>query len=91
MRQRLARPARRSPGFSDLPDPGSRLVGFDNTPVAAALGLSSVGQPVVAVAQRMVDILLGLVANSGRASTPSRSMKKRHAVVRDLEPFVTAN
>ncbi len=75
--------------FSDLPDPGSRLVGFDNTPVAAALGLSSVGQPVVAVAQRMVDILLGLVANESGVDT--QSLVEPSLVVRDLEPFVTAN
>lgn len=34
------------------------VVGFDDTPVAAALGLSSVRQPVAAAASRVVDLLI---------------------------------
>lgn len=36
----------------------ARIVGFDDTPVARAVGISSVDQPVEEVAARMVDVLI---------------------------------
>jgi DNA-binding LacI/PurR family transcriptional regulator len=44
------------------------VVGFDNTPVAAALGLSSVAQPVEDAARHIIRILThGLAARTGAA------------------------
>lgn len=45
----------RSRGRQDLMD---RLVGFDDTPVARAVGISSVDQPIEEAARRMVDLLV---------------------------------
>ncbi|MCT1436602.1 LacI family DNA-binding transcriptional regulator [Brachybacterium paraconglomeratum] len=45
----------RSRGRQDLMD---RIVGFDDTPVARAVGISSVDQPVEEAARRMVDLLV---------------------------------
>ncbi|MGP9536419.1 LacI family DNA-binding transcriptional regulator [Brachybacterium sp. AOP43-C2-M15] len=45
----------RGRGRRDLMD---RLIGFDDTPVARAVGLSSVDQPIEESAHRMVDLLV---------------------------------
>lgn len=45
----------RSLGRRDLMD---RVIGFDDTPVARAVGISSVDQPIEEAASRMVDLLL---------------------------------
>lgn len=45
----------RSLGRSDLMN---RLIGFDDTPVARAVGLSSVDQPIEDAGRRMVDLLV---------------------------------
>lgn len=45
----------RSLGRSGLMD---RVIGFDDTPVARAVGISSVDQPIEAAAHRMVDLLV---------------------------------
>lgn len=45
----------RSRGRTDLMD---RIIGFDDTPVARAVGISSVDQPVEEAARRMVDLLV---------------------------------
>lgn len=42
----------------DRPDLMARLVGFDDTPVARAVGISSVDQPIEEAAHRMVDLLV---------------------------------
>ncbi len=49
-----ARLAASALGFDDLP-----IIGFDNTPVAAAVGLSSIEQPLEAVATGVLELLLG--------------------------------
>ncbi|MFM9878389.1 MAG: LacI family DNA-binding transcriptional regulator [Rhodoglobus sp.] len=56
-----ARLAASGQGFDDLP-----IVGFDNTPVAAAIGLSSIEQPLDAVAGGVLDLLLGPTGNTVR-------------------------
>lgn len=41
------------------------VVGFDDTPVAAATGLTSLAQPLAEAARRAVDLVLGQIAGSG--------------------------
>ena len=48
-------------GKEDLP-----IVGFDNTPVAAAIGLSSIQQPLEAVAAGILELLLGTTGSAVR-------------------------
>jgi DNA-binding LacI/PurR family transcriptional regulator len=55
-----------SAGIRDLP-----VIGFDNTPVAAALGMSSVEQPLDLVAASALELLLG---KSGNTIAPRSSM-----------------
>lgn len=61
------------------------VIGFDDTPVARALGISSVAQPVEAAAQRLIDILL----SEGPATRPRQVLLEPHLVLRNLEPFVS--
>ncbi|WP_435204898.1 LacI family DNA-binding transcriptional regulator [Micromonospora sp. bgisy143] len=42
-------------------DPPVSVLGFDDTPVAAAIGLSSVSQPLAEAAARCVDLLTGVL------------------------------
>ncbi|MGV8970641.1 MAG: LacI family DNA-binding transcriptional regulator [Microbacteriaceae bacterium] len=44
------------------------IIGFDNTPVANAVGLSSIEQPLEAVAAGVLDLLLGPTGSNVRAS-----------------------
>lgn len=49
------------------------VVGFDDTPVAAAIGLTSIAQPLVAAARDAVDLLLSVLdPTDGRAPDPHR-------------------
>lgn len=50
----------RSLGRRELMD---RLIGFDDTPVARAVGISSVDQPIEDAARRMVDLLVHRIEN----------------------------
>jgi DNA-binding LacI/PurR family transcriptional regulator len=61
---RDARPAALLPG--QAPGPGGRaaIVGFDDTPVAAALGISSVAQPVEEAARHIIRVLAHQLAGS---------------------------
>lgn len=45
----------RSLGRADLMN---RLIGFDNTPVSRAVGISSIDQPIEEAARRMIDLLV---------------------------------
>lgn len=69
---RESRPGSSGPG---LPAGRPAVVGFDNTPVAAALGLSSVAQPVEEAARHIIRVLAdelagtGPVAGTGAAGT----------------------
>lgn len=48
------------------------VVGFDDTPVARAVGLSSVAQPLTEAAGRALDLLLRQLSGSGSAGAPTR-------------------
>lgn len=54
-----ARLAASTLGWEDLP-----IIGFDNTPVAAAVGLSSIQQPLEDVATGVLELLLGQSGSS---------------------------
>jgi DNA-binding LacI/PurR family transcriptional regulator len=57
------------------------VVGFDNTPVAAAIGFSSVEQPLADVATGVLDLLTG--AHGGRISHGDTTITDpRHRLVR---------
>ncbi|MDO5644775.1 MAG: LacI family DNA-binding transcriptional regulator [Dermabacter sp.] len=47
------------------PELAEHIVGFDDTPVAAAVGLTSVNQPIEAAAARMIDLLVERIENPG--------------------------
>ena len=65
---REAQPGAFLPGQPAGPDGRAAIVGFDDTPVAAALGLSSVAQPVEAAARHIIRVLTHELA--GGAPTP---------------------
>ncbi|MGC4878934.1 LacI family DNA-binding transcriptional regulator [Micromonospora sp. DT43] len=50
-------------------DPPVSVIGFDDTPVAAAVGLASVSQPLGEAAARCVDLLTGVL--DGNHETPT--------------------
>src|SRR5699024_3469182 len=51
--------------------PGRAVIGFDDTPVARAIGLTSVNQPLAEAAARCMDLLIELF--DGRApATPTQ-------------------
>lgn len=65
---------------SELP-----VIGFDDTPVAAAVGISSVAQPVEAAAEETIEILLELLAGA-----PARqALLEPRLVLRHLEAFAS--
>lgn len=63
---------------------GTRLavVGFDDTPVAAAVGLTSVAQPLTEAAHRAVDLLLDQLDGTG-GTRSRRVLLAPHLVARD--------
>ena len=66
-------------------DPTAPLVGFDDTPVARALGLSSVHQPVEEAAFAVLD--LAISALSGEPSAESGRLLEPRLVPRQLAAF----
>ncbi|MFY1619915.1 LacI family DNA-binding transcriptional regulator [Micromonospora sp. WMMD736] len=61
-------------------DPPVSVIGFDDTPVAAAIGLASVSQPLAEAAARCVDLLTG-VLDGNQTPTPvllAPSLALRH-------------
>lgn len=58
------------------------IVGFDDTPVARALGLSSVAQPVVRAARTSVSLLVGRLAEE---RAPEHVLLRPSPVFRDAE------
>lgn len=64
--------------------PAVPVVGFDDTPVAAAVGLSSVAQPVEQAAAETLAILLGLL--HGRRTSPRQLLLPSTLVLRGLAP-----
>nr|WP_300150971.1 LacI family DNA-binding transcriptional regulator [Propionicimonas sp.] len=61
------------------------VIGFDDTPVASAVGISSVAQPVEAAAEQIIGILLGLLAGG----PPRRVLLEPTLVLRNLEQFAS--
>ena len=66
----------------DLP-----VVGFDDTPVAAAMGLSSVSQPLVGVAEAALELLMGpeggvVIDDPDRLPWPTHRLLQPELVVR---------
>lgn len=58
------------------------VVGFDDTPVAAALGLSSVAQPLVQAAEHAVDLLLHTLDGGSGPEPEPHVLLHPHLVVR---------
>lgn len=60
------------------------VIGFDDTPVAAALGLSSVAQPVEQAAREIVDIMCHVLDGSPEGQVPvTHRLLKPRLVLRD--------
>lgn len=75
------------------PDAGAQVpvIGFDDTPVAAALGLSSIRQPIEQVAERVLALLLQRLAreantNPDAAATPEHVLLPASLVLRTPDP-----
>jgi DNA-binding LacI/PurR family transcriptional regulator len=67
---------------------GRAVVGFDDTPVAAALGLTTVSQPLAEVAEACLRLLVDRVED--RAPTaPDHLLFAPHLTVRSSTPFHT--
>lgn len=61
------------------------VIGFDDTPVASAVGISSVAQPVEAAAETTIELLLALLAGE-----PARQvLLEPRLVLRHLEAFAS--
>ncbi|ARC58132.1 Catabolite control protein A [Frondihabitans sp. 762G35] len=58
------------------------IVGYDNTPVSAAVGLSSVEQPLEEVAAAALDLLLGDEPGDVVLGEPASSLDPRHRLLR---------
>jgi len=65
---RDTRPRAFLPGQPAGPDGQAAIVGFDDTPVAAALGISSVAQPVEEAARHIIRLLTRELAGNGAAA-----------------------
>ncbi len=61
------------------------IVGFDDTPVARALGLSSVHQPVELAAERLIAMVADLL--DGRTPPERQQLLTPELVLRELAPF----
>jgi DNA-binding LacI/PurR family transcriptional regulator len=74
-----------------LPDGGEApVIGFDDTPVAAALGLSSVHQPVERIAERVLALLLKQLTrpHGGAAPVPDHVLLPSSLVLREPDPHL---
>lgn len=58
-------------------DPAVPVIGFDDTPVAAAVGLASVRQPLREAAVSCVELLTGLLDGDARQTAPQVLLKPR--------------
>ncbi|MFH5880203.1 LacI family DNA-binding transcriptional regulator [Arthrobacter sp. NA-172] len=70
---------------SPIPGLASSVIGFDNTPVAAALGLSSVSQPVADVAAEVMRLLLRQFSRT--AMEPENSLLRPRLEIRNFQSF----
>ncbi|HEX7943428.1 MAG TPA: substrate-binding domain-containing protein, partial [Phenylobacterium sp.] len=59
------------------------VIGFDDTPVAAAVGLTSVGQPLAQAAARCIELLTRLLDDVPGEPQPAHILLRPHVVVRD--------
>ncbi|MGZ5418533.1 MAG: LacI family DNA-binding transcriptional regulator [Nocardioides sp.] len=64
------------------------VTGFDDTPVAAALGLTSVRQPIEQVAEQVIALLLRRLAGPDRAAPPEHVLLHSSLVVREPDPHL---
>jgi DNA-binding LacI/PurR family transcriptional regulator len=76
--------AARTASVGELPSTGRAVavIGFDDTPVAQAIGLTSVGQPLAEAARTCVELLARLL-DSGGSGRPEHVLIRPHVVVRD--------
>lgn len=69
-----------------------RVIGFDDTPVAAAIGLSSVRQPIERAAQHAADVLRHQLSGRHLGPTPETHLLLPSVLVeRTTDPALTAN
>jgi DNA-binding LacI/PurR family transcriptional regulator len=62
--------------------PGVPVIGFDDTPVAHAVGLTSVSQPLAEAAAECMRLLVGLLEKAG-AGQPARVLLRPRLVIRN--------
>ncbi len=71
--------------------PDLAVIGFDDTPVAAAVGLSSVSQPIEAAAQHITSLLADVLSGVADESRPERHLLLEPTPIwRRSDPFITA-
>jgi DNA-binding LacI/PurR family transcriptional regulator len=67
-----------------FPDNVPAVIGFDDTPVAAAVGMSSISQPVEEAAGNVVEIMRSMLdGTSKRAETAEHVLLPSRLVLRD--------
>lgn len=75
----------------DLSGP-PRVIGFDDTPVAAAIGLSSVRQPIERAARHAADLLRHQLSGGQQGAAPQPHLLIPSVLVqRRADPFLTAD
>jgi DNA-binding LacI/PurR family transcriptional regulator len=74
--------AGRTPSAGGAAGQSIAVIGFDDTPVAQAIGLTSVRQPLAKAAATCVELLARLLDRGG-ASQPEHVLIRPHVVVRD--------
>jgi DNA-binding LacI/PurR family transcriptional regulator len=75
--------SQRPPAGGSGPDGRVAVIGFDDTPVARAVGLTSVGQPLAQAAARCVELLARLLEDVPGAPRPEHVLLRPHLVARD--------
>ena len=68
--------------FDALRSTRAAVVGFDDTPVAAAVGISSVAQPLVAAAEHALSLVLNTLQHPGDGQAAARVLLPPHLVAR---------
>jgi DNA-binding LacI/PurR family transcriptional regulator len=72
-----------SAGAAPGPDGRVAVIGFDDTPVAQAVGLTSVGQPLAQAAARCIELLARLLDDVPGEPQPEHVLLRPHVVARD--------
>lgn len=75
--------ARLRPNPAPPAHPAIAVIGFDDTPVAQAVGLTSVGQPLAQAAARCIELLTRLLDDVPGAAAPEHVLLRPHVVIRD--------